>query len=117
MLTETAGLSFTDRPSPQMRQFLDVMARRYPGGRTTGHELAAWVGMQLLTETLRRSGPDRRAFIRTLETTTGLDLGTTSPLTFTPDRHLGGTASTLLRLKNGRYVRASDPLSFGELRT
>lgn len=117
VLTETAGLSFTDRPSPQMRQFLDVMARRYPGGRTTGHELAAWVGMQLLTETMRRSGPDRDAFVRTLNTTTNLDLGTTSPLTFDPDRHLGGSQSTLLRLKGGRYVRMSDPLSFGELRT
>lgn len=117
VLTETAGLSFTDRPSPQMRQFLDVMARRYPGGRTTGHELAAWVGMQLFTETLRRSGVDRDAFLRTLNTTTNLDLGTTSPLTFDPDRHLGGSQSVLLRLKAGKYVRVSDPLSFGELRT
>jgi branched-chain amino acid transport system substrate-binding protein len=115
VLTETAGLSFTDRPSPQMREFLGVMARRYPGGRTTGHELAAWVGMQLLTETLRKSGVDRDAFLRTLNTTTNLDLGTTSALTFTPDRHLGGSQSTLLRLKGGKYVRASDPLNFGEL--
>jgi hypothetical protein len=73
--------------------------------------------MQLLTETMRRSGPDRDAFVRTLNTTTNLDLGTTSPLTFDPDRHLGGSQSTLLRLKGGRYVRMSDPLSFGELRT
>jgi ABC-type branched-subunit amino acid transport system substrate-binding protein len=117
VLTDTAGLSFTDRPSPQMRQFLDVMARRYPAGRTTGHELAAWVGMQLFVETLRKSGADRQAFIRTLDTTANLDLGTTSPLTFSPDRHLGGTQSTLLRLKGGRYVRVSDPVSFGELRS
>ena len=115
VLTETAGLSYTDRPSPQMRQFLDTMARRYPGGDTTGHTLAAWVGMQLLVEGVARSGDDRQLFLRTIESFKNLDLGTTSPLTFSPDRHLGGTASILLRLKGGKYVRASDPLNFGEV--
>jgi branched-chain amino acid transport system substrate-binding protein len=114
VLTETAGLSYTDRPTPQMRQFLETMARRYPGGDTTGHTLAAWVGMQLLVEGVARSGDDRQLFLRTIESFKNLDLGTTSPLTFSPDRHLGGTSSTLLRLKGGKYVRASDPLSFGE---
>ena len=114
VLTATAGLSYTDRPTPQMRQYLDTMARRYPGADTTGHTLAAWVGMQLTAEILAKSGPDRKAFIAELERTRGLDLGTTSPLTFTPDRHLGGTQSVLLRLRGGRYVKASDPLSFGE---
>lgn len=117
VLTETAGLSYTDRPSPQMRQFLDTMARRYPGGDTTGHTLAAWVGMQLLTEGVVRAGADRRAFLAAIESFKNLDLGTTSPLTFSPDRHLGGTASTLLRLKGGKYVRVSDPLNFGEAQT
>ena len=115
VLTETAGLSYPDRPTPQMRQFIDTMARRYPGADTTGHTLAAWVGMQLLTEGVARSGPDQRAFLRAVESFKNLDLGTTSPLTFTPDRHLGGTASILLKLKGGKYVRASDPLNFGEV--
>lgn len=114
VLTETAGLSYPDRPTPQMRQFIDTMARRYPGADTSGHTLAAWVGMQLLTEGVARSGPDQRAFLRTIESFKNLDLGTTSPLTFSPDRHLGGTASILLKLKGGKYVRASDPLNFGE---
>jgi branched-chain amino acid transport system substrate-binding protein len=114
VLTETAGLSYTDRPTPQMRQFLDTMARRYPGADTTGHTLAAWVGMQLLTEGVARAGDDRRAFLAAIEGFHNLDLGTTSPLNFNPDRHLGGTASILLRLKGGKYVRASDPLNFGE---
>lgn len=116
VFTDTAGLSYTDRATPQMRQFLTTLARRYPEGATTGHELAAWVGMQLLTETLARTGPDRRAFITALERTTNLDLGTTSPLSFNPDRHLGGTSTVLLKLKDGRYVRASEPLNFGELK-
>jgi ABC-type branched-subunit amino acid transport system substrate-binding protein len=115
VLTDTAGLSYPDRPSPQMRQFLETMARRYPGGDTTGHTLAAWVGMQLLAEGVARSGNDQRAFLRVVESFKSLDLGTTSPLNFNPDRHLGGTASTLLRLKGGKYVRASDPLNFGEV--
>lgn len=115
VLTDTAGLSFTDRDSPQMRQFLDTMARRYPGGQIAGHTLAAWVGMQLLVEVFSRVGsPDRAAFLDTMNSLSALDLGTTSPLTFTPDRHLGGTQSVLLKLKGGRYVRVSDPLSFGE---
>jgi branched-chain amino acid transport system substrate-binding protein len=114
VLTDTAGLSYPDRPTPQMRQFIDTMARRYPGADTTGHTLAAWVGMQLLSEAVARTGPDRPAFLRTVESFHNLDLGTTSPLTFGPDRHLGGSASILLRLKGGKYVRASDPLNFGE---
>jgi len=61
-----------------------------------------------------RTGPDRRAFMRAIEATKNLDLGTTSPLTFSPDRHLGGTATELLRLKGGKYVRMSDPLNYGE---
>jgi branched-chain amino acid transport system substrate-binding protein len=113
--TETAGLSYTDRQSPQMRQFLDTMARRYPGGGTTGHTLAAWVGMQLLVEVLARVGePDRAAFLAEMNNVRNVDLGTTSPLTFTPDRHLGGSQSTIIKLRNGRYFRFSDPLSFGE---
>jgi branched-chain amino acid transport system substrate-binding protein len=117
VLTDTAGLSFTDRDTPQMREFLDTMARRYPGGQVAGHTLAAWVGMQLTTEILRRlpSGPpDAGAFLREIEQLRDLDLGTTAPLTFTPDRHMGAQASTLLKLRGGHYVRASEPLSFGE---
>jgi branched-chain amino acid transport system substrate-binding protein len=114
VLTDTAGLSFIDRGSPQMRQYLDTMARRFPGGEVSGLTLASWVGMQLTTEMLARSGTDRAAFIRALESTTNLDLGTTAPLRFGPDRHLGGTATELLRLKGGRYVRVSEPLNYGE---
>lgn len=114
VFTDTAGLSYTDRDSPQMQEFIDVVNRRYPDGATTGHELAAWVGMQLFTEILGRTGPDAEAFIAELETgVANLDLGTTSPLVFTPDRHMGGTQTTLLQLQDGKYVRASDPLFFG----
>src|SRR4051812_14784833 len=60
VLTDTAGLSFIDRPSPQMHQYIDTLARRYPGGELTGHSLAAWVGMQLTVEVLSRlATPDR----------------------------------------------------------
>jgi ABC-type branched-subunit amino acid transport system substrate-binding protein len=97
-----------------MHEYIDTMRRRFPGGELSGHTLAAWVGMQLTVEGLRRSGPDRAAFIRALESFQNLDLGTTSPLTFGPDRHLGGTRSTLLRLKDGHYVAASEALTFGE---
>lgn len=114
VLTDTAGLSFIDRPSPQMREYRDVLGRRYPGGELTGHTLAAWVGMQLFSEVFAATGPDRAAFLAAMNRVTNLDLGTTSPLTFNPDRHLGGTASVLLRLKGGRYVAVSGPLSFGE---
>jgi branched-chain amino acid transport system substrate-binding protein len=115
VLTDTAGLSYTDRDSPQMHQYLDTMARRYPGGQISGHTLAAWVGMQLTVEALARLQTiDRGAFLRTMNQLANLDLGTTSPLTFSPDRHLGGSASILLKLKGGHYVRVSDPLNFGE---
>ena len=70
------------------------------------------VGLALFV--LTRSGPDRVAFTRTLEATKNLDLGTTAPLTFSPDRHLGGTATQLLRLKGGKYIRVSEALSYGE---
>jgi ABC-type branched-subunit amino acid transport system substrate-binding protein len=114
VLTDTAGLSWVDRDSPQMHEYIDTLARRYPGGETSGHTLAAWVGMQLTVEGLRRSGPDRAAFIATLESFVNLDLGTTAPLTFSPDRHLGGTMSTLLRLRDGKYVAVSGPVTYGE---
>lgn len=114
VLTDTAGLSYVDRDTPQMRQFRDTMARRYPGGEFTGHTLAAWVAMQLVIEVLSKTGPDRKAFLGALERVRNLDLGTTSPLTFTPDRHLGGSASVLLKLKGGKYIRVSEPLNFGE---
>jgi branched-chain amino acid transport system substrate-binding protein len=114
VLTDTAGLSYVDRDTPQMHQYKDTLARRYPGGEFTGHTLAAWVAMQLVTEVLVKTGPDRRAFLQALEHIRNLDLGTNSPLTFTPDRHLGGSASVLLRLKGGKYIRVSEPLNFGE---
>ncbi|MBI2169691.1 MAG: ABC transporter substrate-binding protein, partial [Actinobacteria bacterium] len=113
VFTDTAGLSYVDRASPQMQQFHDVMGRRYPDGARTGHELAAWVGMQLFSEVLSRSGPDAERFIDEMESIRNLDLGTTSPLTFNPDRHMGGSQTTLIKLKDGRYYRASDPLNYG----
>lgn len=114
VLTDTAGLSWVERDTPQMRQYVDTMRRRFPGGELTGHTLAAWVGMQLTVEALRRSGPDRAAFIQTIESFQNLDLGTTSPLTFSPDRHLGGSATTLLRLKGGVYYALTEPVTYGE---
>ncbi len=113
VFTDTAGLSYIDRDSPQMAEFHAVMDRRYPQGARTGHELAAWAGMQLLAEVLARTGPDNEAFLAEIESIRGLDLGTTAPLTFSPDRHMGGTATVLLQLRDGRYVRASEPLNFG----
>lgn len=115
VFTDTAGLSFTDRDSPQMRQFVDVMARRYPGGELTGHTLAAWVGMQMLVHALSRVGePDADAFLAAMESIRNLDLGTTSPLTFTPDRHLGGSNTTILKLKDGKYFRFEGPVDYGK---
>ncbi|HLF99401.1 MAG TPA: ABC transporter substrate-binding protein, partial [Acidimicrobiia bacterium] len=113
VFTDSAGLFYVDRPSPQMNQFHEVLARRYPEGARTGHELAAWVGMQLFSEGLGRSGPDAEKFIAAMESIRNLDLGTTSPLTFTPDRHMGGSQTTLIKIKDGRYYRASEPLNFG----
>ena len=114
VLTDTAGLSWIDRDSPQMHEYIDTMHRRYPDGELSGHTLAAWVGMQLTVEVLRQTGPDRGAFLQTMESIRNLDLGTTSPITFGPDRHLGGTRTTLLRLKGGKYVAVSDPVTYGE---
>jgi hypothetical protein len=114
VLTESAGLSFVDRDSPQMRQYRNTLARRYPGAQLTGHTLAAWAGMQLLTEIVRRSGPNRPAFIRELESVRNLDLGTTAPLRFGPDRHMGATASVLLKLRKGKYIAVTKPISYGE---
>jgi len=113
VFTDTAGMSYPDIGTPQMREFLDTLRRRYPEGKATGHELAAWVAMQLFAEILARTGPDADAFIAAMETTRGLDLGTTSPLVFSPDRHMGGTSTILLKLEGGRFVQASPPLNFG----
>ena len=115
VFTDTAGLSYVDRQTPQMRQYVETMARRFPGGELTGHTLAAWVGMQLTAEMLARIGePDRRAFIDALHRVRNLDLGTTSPLTFSPDKHMGGSATVIIKLRDGKYYRASQPLNYGE---
>ena len=111
--TDTAGLSFVDRDSPQMRQYVDVMHARFPGGELTGHTLAAWVGMQLTVHVLARSGTDRTRFLAEMESIRNLDLGTTSPLTFTPDRHLGGSKTTLLKLKDAKYVAFERQVDYG----
>lgn len=113
VITDTAGLSYIDRDSPQMHQFLDVMRSRYPGGQLTGHTLAAWVGMQLTTHVLAQTGPDRARFLAAMEAIHNLDLGTTSPLTFSPDKHLGGSATTLLKLREGRYYAFAGPVDYG----
>lgn len=114
VITDTAGLSYVDRDTPQMQQFVEVMRTRYPGGELTGHTLAAWVGMQLTVHVLTQTGPDRVAFLDAMESISNLDLGTTSPLTFTPDRHLGGTSTTLLKLRDGRYYAFEGPVNYGE---
>lgn len=113
VITDTAGLSYIDRDTPQMHQFVDVMHNRYPGGQLTGHTLAAWVGMQLTAHVLNQSGPDRARFLAATEAIRNLDLGTTSPLTFTPDKHLGGSSTTLLKLKDGRYYAFARSVDYG----
>jgi branched-chain amino acid transport system substrate-binding protein len=114
LITESAGLSFIDRNTPQMRQYKEVLARRYPGGEITGHTLAAWVGMQLFSYGLALTGPDRTAFIAAIEHAHDLDLGTTAPMTFGPDRHMGATADMILTLRDGRYVALAGPVNYGE---
>ncbi len=113
VITDTAGLSYIDRDTPQMRQYVEVLRTRYPGGELTGHTLAAWVGMQLTVHVLAQTGTDRAAFLSTMESIRNLDLGTTSPLTFTPDRHLGGSSTTLLKLRDGRYYAFEGPVDYG----
>ena len=113
VITDTAGLSYIDRDTPQMHQFVDVMRTRFPGGELTGHTLAAWVGMQLLVHVLAQTGPDRPAFLAAMESIRNLDLGTTSPLTFSPDRHLGGSNTTLLKLRDGEYYAFEGPVDYG----
>lgn len=115
VFTDTAGLSYIDRDSPQMREFHDTMRRRYPDGQHTGHTLAAWVGMQLFVHVLAQlPAPDQPAFVAAMERIRNLDLGTTGPITFGPDRHMGGSRSVVLQLREGKFFRASDPLDFGE---
>jgi len=71
--------------------------------------------MQLLLEGITRAETvDAAAFIDAIHTIRDLDLGTTSPLTFTPDRHLGGSMTVLIHLEEGRFVRLSDPQTYGE---
>jgi branched-chain amino acid transport system substrate-binding protein len=114
LITETAGLSFTTRNTPQMRQYQAVLARRYPGGELTGLTLGAWVGMQLTSYVLAETGPDRAAFLRGMEAIRNLDLGTTAPLTFGPDRHMGATADMIIGLHDGDYVQIAGPVNYGE---
>jgi len=114
LITESAGLSFVDRNTPQMQQYRAVMARRYPGGELSGHTLAAWVGMQLTSYVLAETGPVRSAFIAATEQIRNLDLGTTAPLTFGPDRHMGATADMILTLQNGQYAVLAGPVNYGE---
>lgn len=116
VLTDSGGLAWVGADTPQMRQYDEVLTRRYPGAERTGHTLAAWVGMQVVTEALTRAGAiDRAAFLAALEGFRDVDLGTTSPLTFTPDRHLGGSATVLLRLSDGRFTPVGGFVSYGEV--
>ena len=114
LITETAGLSFINRNTPQMNQFKAVLARRFPGGEISGLTLGAWVGMQLTSYVLAETGPDRSAFLRAMERIRNLDLGTTAPLTFGPDRHMGATADMIIGLQNGDYVPIAGPVNYGE---
>ena len=41
-------------------------------------------------------------------------LGTTAPLTFGPDRHMGATADMIIGLQNGDYVPIAGPVNYGE---
>ena len=113
--TDTAGMSYIDRDSPQMREFHETMSRRYPDGQHTGHTLGAWVGMQLFAHVLAGiPSADRRGFVEAIERVRNLDLGTTGPITFGPDRHMGGSRSVVLQLRGGKFVRSTEPLDYGE---
>lgn len=115
VFTDTAGMSYIDRDSPQMREFHETMSRRYPDGQHTGHTLGAWVGMQLFVHVLGGiPSADQRAFVEAIERIRNLDLGTTGPITFGPDRHMGGSRSVVLQLREGKFVRSTEPLDFGE---
>jgi hypothetical protein len=76
--------------------------------------LGAWAGMQLTSYVLAETGPDRAAFLHAMESIHNLDLGTTAPMTFGPDRHMGATADMIIGLQNGEYVPIAGPVNYGE---
>src|SRR5215475_588475 len=107
-------MPYRDTLSPMAQQWFDRYKDKYKAepniGAVYGH-----VAADLTVTGIDKAGKDLTtdSFVKGLESIKGYrDIFNGPEVTFGPDKHQGANSSFLAQVKNGRWVRVTDPLSF-----
>jgi ABC-type branched-subunit amino acid transport system substrate-binding protein len=98
------------------RLFLKQMRRLYPGDSVSSHSRIGYAASQLVTEGLKRTGPDltRDGFISALEGIQDWCGGLLPPISYSPQDHRGLTGLALQRAIGGRWILERNLLKLKE---
>jgi branched-chain amino acid transport system substrate-binding protein len=111
-LTATSVTVPWTRDTPEVREYKDAMAKYFPGQPFDGSSLATFGQMKIFGDALRRVKEplNRKSLIDALETFKNYDDGIFGPLTFSPTQHMGESTIYPVKIQNGKWTPATDPI-------
>ena len=98
--------------TPAIKEYRDALAKYFPGEKPDYVSLTSFGLTKIVVEAVRRiDGPvTREALLRSMESLKNYDTGIIPPVTFGPDRHLGGTILQRVVVQAGRWVGVGAPV-------
>jgi len=111
--TDNNGWGWPEISTPQMQQYLRVMARYYPDSTNDAQTFGGWIGMMAFEYAAGRLGADltRRDLMPILTGLHNFETGIGATINTSPDDHLGMGATMMLQICNNRFYRVSNWLS------
>ncbi len=108
------AMPYRDTLSPAAQKWFDAYKERYKVDPNIG-AIYGHVAADLTVTGLQKTGPELTTdnFVKALESVRGYhDIFNGPEVNFAPDKHQGANSSFLAVVKDGRWVRLTDPLSF-----
>jgi branched-chain amino acid transport system substrate-binding protein len=98
--------------SPAVKEYRDALAKYAPGEKPDYVSMMAFAQTKIMVEAIRRiEGPlTRQALVKSMESIRNYDSGIYPPVTFGPDRHLGGTIIQRVVVQGGKWVSVGGPI-------
>jgi branched-chain amino acid transport system substrate-binding protein len=107
-------MPYRDTLSPTAQAWFDRYKERYKVDPNIG-AVYGWVAADLTVVALEKTGPELTVdnFVRAMESIKSYkDIFNGPEASFGPDKHQGASSAFLAQVKNGRWVRLTEPLGF-----
>ncbi|WP_342363646.1 ABC transporter substrate-binding protein [Terrarubrum flagellatum] len=109
------SLSFTASPfadTPAMKEYRDALAKYAPSEKPDFTSLVSYGAMKIFVEALRRADEPltRDSLVKAFYKLKDYDSGIYPPVTFAPDKPLGGHILQPMQVKDGKWVNVGEPV-------